>query len=142
MNLVLGFTDYPSLTTFFQAATAITGASTGSPNQYALGPFSASDMPFLSTAAAVLIWPSIAAMQFAASFLSRNWVLSPAPAFGASVLQLGKAITAQTPSGTLQSVWVQYGLFAPSGVTAGAAAATVDEDAVSYDLAAFGWQIS
>jgi len=142
LNVVLGFTDYPSLTTFFQAATAITGVSAGSPNQYALGPFSASDMPFLSTAAAVLIWPSIAAMQFAPAFLSQNWLLSPPPASGTPVLQLGKAITAQNPSGTLQSVWVQYGLFAPWGVPLSATAPTVGENAVSYDLAAFGWQIN
>ena len=147
-NLLVGFTGYAAVSTFF-ANVQNSGLpySVAPASWYAGSPFSSTDMPALNYGASYLVeglfllWPKINLLNLAATFLSQLPMqpIIPAPAPHAGPVMSPAFLSsfqANSPQG--QSTFqAQYVMWAPSGPTPGPLHAT--GSSLSVDLEEYGW---
>jgi hypothetical protein len=151
-NLVLGFTSYAAQTNFMSLCeTSFPGIGLKSaPKSWYAGAFSITDMPILIqqlTSSPILgsnfllLWPSLASLSFAASFLATLPItISGKPGAGSSALPVSTATSFQALSPEGQKTFAaKYVLFAPYGSTPDPGMTVSASSSVGYDLLEYGW---
>jgi hypothetical protein len=148
-NLAMGFTSYSSLTSFISAAkSGCPGVGLQpAPKKFYAGAFSATDMPMLLQQSSVLInnflllWPSLVAMSFAASFLSQLPITIYGNAYSGSAAldpSTAQSFQALSPEGK-KTFKAKYVLFSPHGASPDPGITVSAKTAAVYDLVEFGW---
>jgi len=150
-NLLVGFTNYPSVTAFFANVKSSGLPDASAPaSWYAGSPFSATDMPALNRGSSntvtdfFLLWPNVNLLSFAPTFLSQlpmqPIIPAPGPQSGPVMSPtLLSSFQASSPQGqgTFQA---QYVLYAPWGPNPNPYLHANGGTSIDIDLTDYGWQ--